>query len=969
MATTETIVELILRCELAGIPLDLWGSVKGGKLEELSAHVPIPEKLNESLGEFLKALGDFGGASNTLNTLTDGNLEIKLDSLAFGYRNIEPKFAQVAVALTAGRNRCRFVCLKPVGKGKSGFVAGVELRLDKDLFKENALSGLVGNISLGDLGIYYASAYFPGVPYDPDPPLRQSDSLLPIKLSEKTRDFTSGLNWTAQVSIGKLFDWSAPIPKLSPAEPQAGGGEQASPPKKEELKGPTKWFEVGKSLGPISFRRIGLGYEAPRVSIKFDASLQLSVLTLSLDGLGMSYPLDKLSEVSSAPSARAAASKFFDNLAFTLDGMGLAVGKGPVEIGGSLVRVPDAELLPGCKLQLDGALLIRTAVFSLSAIGSYADLNGTPSVMAYAVLLYAIGGDPAFFITGLAFGFGVNRRLRLPPIEEVQNFPLIQAAMGKQDADSILQLPKKLRDYVSPVVGNFWIAAGIKFTSYSMLESFALLSVSFGVEFEIALLGLSRMSVPPLAKKGDPTIACAELAIRAVIRPADGVFSLEGRLTSESYIFSKSCRITGGFAFFVWFAGPHAGDFVVTLGGYHPEFVRPPHYPIVPRLGVNWQVTDQLAVTAEMYFALTASCLMAGGKLSAVYQSKIIKAWFIVYADFLISWKPFYYKVRMGISIGVEADLGLFSIKFHLSVQVQIWGPEFAGRIDVDLTIVSFSVLFGPPETPPVPLTADEFKKTFLPESSPVIASSLTGGLIREVTRKTDGKELRVVNGHALELTIRSKIPVTGFLDPLDPIQPKALPKAEELGINPMGKEKLDSKIKVSLDGLKGRQKDLDNLLVESIQIGVPEALWGPAKEEGKVPKPLPKAEIIKANAGLRISFKPRDPGGSLLPMPIRRFKFINIERPIPWDENIKFAKPLEAGYSPEAKPESRLAALEILASADVTAKRQAILDVLAYESPFELNKVDLSKLAAKEYRLTYFQHDPEIWSTGGEFR
>jgi len=25
--------------------------------------------------------------------------------------------------------------------------------------------------------------------------------------------------------------------------------------------------------------------------------------------------------------------------------------------------------------------------------------------------------------------------------------------------------------------------------------------------------------------------------------------------------------------------------------------------------------------------------------------------------------------------------------------------------------------------------------------------------------------------------------------------------------------------------------------------------------------------------------------------------------------------------------------------------------------------------LAEKEYRLTYFQHDPEIWSTGGEFR
>ena len=85
-------------------------------------------------------------------------------------------------------------------------------------------------------------------------------------------------------------------------------------------------------------------------------------------------------------------------------------------------------------------------------MGSYADLDGTPSVMAYGVLLYAIGGDPAFFITGLAFGFGVNRRLTLPPIEAVESFPLIQAAMGKQSTG---ELRKRLRDYESPRAREF----------------------------------------------------------------------------------------------------------------------------------------------------------------------------------------------------------------------------------------------------------------------------------------------------------------------------------------------------------------------------------------------------------------------------------------------------------------------------------------------------------------------------------
>ena len=274
-------------------------------------------------------------------------------------------------------------------------------------------------------------------------------------------------------------------------------------------------------------------------------------------------------------------SEILKNLSFTLDGMGVSLGNGPIEIGGSLVRVP------GPNLQLDGTLLIRSAAFSFSALGSYADLNGTISLMAFAVLLKELGdptGTGGFVVTGLAFGFGVNRQLTLPPVEAVHNFPLVQAAMGKQDLQSQAALTAKLRDYMAPSAGNFWIAAGIKFNSFVVLDSFLLLSVSWGAEVEIGLLGLSRMTVPPLAPP-EETIAGAELALRGVIRIADGLIQFEARLTENSFIFSKTCRLTGGFAFCVWFAGPHAGDFMVSLGGYHPAFVRPAHYPLVPASG------------------------------------------------------------------------------------------------------------------------------------------------------------------------------------------------------------------------------------------------------------------------------------------------------------------------------------------------------------------------------------------------
>ena len=50
-------------------------------------------------------------------------------------------------------------------------------------------------------------------------------------------------------------------------------------------------------------------------------------------------------------------------------------------------------------------------------------------------------------------------------------------------------------------------------------------------------------------------------------------------------------RLTGGFAFALWWKGPLAGQFVLTMGGYHPDFHRD-GYPDVPRLGLVWRISD-----------------------------------------------------------------------------------------------------------------------------------------------------------------------------------------------------------------------------------------------------------------------------------------------------------------------------------------------------------------------------------------
>ena len=114
---------------------------------------------------------------------------------------------------------------------------------------------------------------------------------------------TKGLNLSAVLLFGKeprtlalpvAGDVAGPKGNLEAATPpvQPNGQPGSSPPASQPaLTESVKWFEIEKSLGPLSVRRIGFSYDAPRVGIKFDASLQLSVLTFNLEGLGLRYAL------------------------------------------------------------------------------------------------------------------------------------------------------------------------------------------------------------------------------------------------------------------------------------------------------------------------------------------------------------------------------------------------------------------------------------------------------------------------------------------------------------------------------------------------------------------------------------------------------------------------------------------------------------------------------------------------------
>src|SRR5581483_2539289 len=229
-----------------------------------------------------------------------------------------------------------------------------------------------------------------------------------------------------------------------------------------------------------------------------------------------------------------------------------------------------------------------------------------------------------------------------------------------------------------------------RFTIASAVDCFALVVVQFGNEFEFTLLGLARFRKPnDLSAK---PICYVEMQILMTIKPSEGSFKLQALLTSNSWIINEDCKLTGGFAVFVWFDGPHKDDFIVTLGGYHPRFRRPDHYPLVPRLGLNWPVNDNLSIKGGVYLAFTSSCVMLGAKLEATFHSGRVSAWFTAYLDVIVAWSPLHFEVDIGVSLRVEAAFTVTTLKVMISATVQMWGPPVGGLARVNLTLLSFDI-------------------------------------------------------------------------------------------------------------------------------------------------------------------------------------------------------------------------------------------------------------------------------------
>ena len=643
------------------------------------------------------------------------------------------------------------------------------------------------------------------------------------------------------------------------------------------------WFSIQKKIGPLYVDKLGVAYAKGELWIIPAASMTVSGLTISLEGFAVSSPLNTFK-----PS-------------FHLQGLGLDFANGPVEIGGAFMRVEPTAKEPHEAFY--GTVVVKAETFSLSAMGSYSrvstgvDANGhetsEPSMFVYLELDKPLGGPPYFFVTGLALGFGYNRALLVPDIDGLADFPLIQSVNGSGSAPAAVtgaaadpapsvatvqgNLAAKLgllKDYIPMESGQQWLAAGVHFTSFEIVDAFALLTITFGHRFEAHLLGRAVYCYPPGSNKTGAPLTRIDVLMDAAYLPEQGLFALTAKLAPGSYVFEPACHLSGGLAFRSWFDGPHKDEFIFTLGGYHPKFQVPDFYPKVDRLEFNWKKGDNLVIKGGMYFAMSGHALMVGGFLDATWESGALKAWLKITADFLIAYKPFHYDASMSIDIGAQITIHFFGthhLSVHLGARLHIWGPSFSGTASFDIWIASFSVSFGSGSNAPPALLWQEFRTSFLPKTSPLINASVVAGMISDLAgyQMTDAFEVVPSpdkNSHHWLMNAKHLSIGVAFQVPINAAGEKG--QTAEFGIKPMALAR--GNILSQPEVLIWHEGDPQPITDEHFSIAprtqnVPAGLWGDAE----VNDVHAKASVGDVATGLVLT--PKNPPHSDKTEPIER--------------------------------------------------------------------------------------------------
>ncbi|WP_438485438.1 DUF6603 domain-containing protein [Streptomyces sp. S186] len=555
---------------------------------------------------------------------------------------------------------------------------------------------------------------------------------------------------SALILLGKSsqqFNQNLPANKGAPPEsvaptPRPGSEQPATP----------------RASGPLRLGGIRLALQGGRIEAAADVSLTVSGLTLTAMGLGLKINPADPTDV---------------GIDIRGIGLGLALPAKGIALDGALLHT---GAFGGDKEKYEGLALLTTPAVSVSLMGRYARTTTNNTSLTSMFIFGSASaegptggfGPPPFRVKGISLGGGYNTQVKLPRLDQVTSFPLVTGAqrlsdLGAGTPPDPAKALQALDAFIVPRRGENWFAAGLHWTTFEYADFKAVALVEFGDDLLVSLLGVGDFTFPKVRSPGQDPVTLVEIAAEAQYSHRQGLMSLTAQLTSNSYVVTKECKPVGGLAACVWLApSPYAGDFVFSVGGYHPGFTKPARYPAVPRIGIDWAISNEVMLRAQAYATVTPHAFMLGGSLSVTYSSGALRAWLTAHLDTLIDWCSGTYDVSLGISMGVSASVKVLfahiTVSVEVGVDVHMYGPPLGGTARVHLWFISFSLHFGSDGPPQRAVAWKDFEKQLPPPQKSLTLNAVSG---RQPTPPGDDDTVWYVGTHGFTFASRSAVPAT----------------------------------------------------------------------------------------------------------------------------------------------------------------------------------------------------------------
>ena len=500
------------------------------------------------------------------------------------------------------------------------------------------------------------------------------------------------------------------------------------------------------SLGPLEIPRVTIALKMPadkNSQVKLDAGIDvkgdLGPLQFVAENLGISLRFD---------SAPGNLGPFDLSLGFKPpNGVGLSVDAGVVSGGGFLYFDFDKEEYAGV-FELSIAEIVTVKAIGLITTKMPDGSKGF-SLLIIITAEFGTGIQLGFGFTLLGVGglLGLNRSMLLEPIASGIRTGAINSIVFPPDpVANAPRIISDLRTYFPPREGTFLIGPMVKIGWGTP----TLISLSFGIIIEIpgnvAIVGVLRIILP----EENAPIITINVAFIGALEFDKSRFWFFAAMFDSRILFMT---MEGEMGLLMDFSDNP--NFVLSVGGFHPEF-NPPAlpFPNPRRIHIDVLRTPLARITVENYFAITSNTVQFGARAEFFYGIDAFSLHGNFSFDALFQFSPFHFIIDISFSLGMDVfGTGVFTVTLKLKLSGPApWEARGTATLSIDLWLfsidisVDFDITWGEADNPKlpavdaIPILVAEFNKADnwraqIPSSSNLLVS----------LRKLDGTTEKLV--------------------------------------------------------------------------------------------------------------------------------------------------------------------------------------------------------------------------------